>query len=74
MQRPDEETLSAIANLGGDPRWEKVLLWIQASLNYAESVLGENTVFNAGRVAELSDQKKKIETARETLEQIKAQR
>jgi hypothetical protein len=74
MIQPDEEILSAILNLRGDPRWEKVLTWFDASLSYAEKALVENTVFNAGRVAELADLEEKIDTAREVLDQIKTGR
>ena len=74
MIRPDEETLSALLNLRGDPRWEKVREWFKASLSYAQKALADNTVFNGGRVAELADLEEKIETAKEVLDQIKAGR
>jgi len=70
MIRPDEETLRALVSLGGDPRWEKVRGWFKKSLVSAEKALGDNTVFNAGRVAEVADLSEKIDTAKEVLDQI----
>jgi hypothetical protein len=70
MIRPDEETLRALVGLGGDPRWEKVKAWFKKSLVSAEKALGDNTIFNAGRVAEVADLNEKIETAKEVLDQV----
>ncbi len=67
MQRPDEETLNAIVSLEGDNRWEKVHQWIKDSHNQAVKDLIGNTIFNAGRVAELFDLIGKIDTARKEL-------
>ncbi len=71
MQRPDEEILNAMVSLTGDNRWEKIHQWIKDSHHQAVKDLVSNTIFNAGRVAELFDFISKISTARRDLEEIR---
>lgn len=70
MQRPDEETLRAIIRFENDPMGAKVFEWFQNSLNIAEKSLYENTVFNAGRVAELADLVRNFVEAKKNLDQL----
>lgn len=70
MQRPDEEILRAIVSLENDPRGVKIFEWFRASLDIAEKALHENTVFNAGRVAELADLVRQCVEARQNLNQL----
>lgn len=70
MQRPDEEILRAIVSLENDPRGVRIFEWFRASLDIAEKALYENTVFNAGRVAELADLVRQFVEARQNLEQL----
>lgn len=71
MIRPDEETLRALASLGSTPRDEVILKWFRDSHDAAMKSIGDNTVFAAGRAAELYDILKNIQTARANLNQLK---
>ncbi len=74
MKLPEEEILRAIVNLQGSPNWEKVVVWLRESRDQANMTLYENTVFNAGRAAELQDLIQNIDTAREKHDEIQRQR
>lgn len=70
MIKPDEEILRALASLGSTPRDEIILKWFRASHDAVMKSIGDNTVFNAGRAAELYDILKHIQTARANLDQL----
>ena len=70
MIHPDEETLRAIVTIEGNPNWEMILSWINNSVWQIHRELGTNSIFNAGRIAELLDIQNKIASARVTLKNI----
>jgi len=70
MIHPDEETLRAIISIEGNPNWDAITKWIDDSLWQIHRELGSNSVFNAGRIAELLDIQNKIASARGTLRNI----
>ena len=70
MKRPNEEILRAIISFENDPRGLLIFGWFQESLEEAHKALYENTVFNAGRVGELSDLVRNFVEARKNLENL----
>ena len=70
MIHPDEETLRAIVGIEGNPNWETIMRWINDSVWQIHRELGSNSIFNAGRIAELMDLQNKIASARVTLRNI----
>lgn len=70
MIHPDEETLRAIVGIEGNPNWDKIMAWINDSGWQIHRELGTNSIFNAGRIAELLDLQNKIASARVTLRNI----
>lgn len=68
MKPLDDDTLRAIADLHGNPNFEKIRKWIRESRKEAIKAGGGD--FNFGRAAEIQDMEDAIDSAREKYEDI----